>query len=102
MKIRLSVVTAAAAIAAATTLRGNSQYQGPASDANLRPIIGILSLPSEESAWNGKSYFAASYVKWIESGGARVVPLPYTQPDQVQAMLPVSPQVTPTAMGAAA
>ncbi|EFC38836.1 predicted protein [Naegleria gruberi] len=30
----------------------------------------------------GESYLAASYVKWIESGGARVVPIPYDLPQE--------------------
>lgn len=46
---------------------------------NNRPIIGILTLPSEylEFPNNTYSYMAASYVKFIESAGARVVPIPY-------------------------
>lgn len=39
---------------------------------NLRPLIGIVSQPTVDS--NG-SYIAASYVKWVESAGARAVPL---------------------------
>ncbi|EFA81874.1 peptidase C26 family protein [Heterostelium album PN500] len=43
---------------------------------NLRPIIGILSQPTNgEMASFGDQYIAASYVKWIESAGARVVPI---------------------------
>lgn len=38
---------------------------------NLRPIIGIVS----ETTTEGHSYIAASYVKYIESAGARVVPI---------------------------
>jgi len=42
---------------------------------NNRPIIGIL-----DQNYNDKhTYIAASYVKWIESAGARVVPLFYTK-----------------------
>ena len=42
---------------------------------NTRPIIGILdqNLHGDES----HTYIAASYVKWVESAGARVVPLLY-------------------------
>ena len=39
-----------------------------------RPIIGIL---DQDSSDNKHTYIAASYVKWIESAGARVVPLLY-------------------------
>jgi len=43
---------------------------------NNRPIIGILTQPSFDpiSQW-GESYIAASYVKYVESGGGRVVPV---------------------------
>lgn len=45
---------------------------------NNRPIIGILTQPAEDVflQW-GTSYIAASYVKFIESGGGRVVPVLY-------------------------
>lgn len=43
---------------------------------NNRPIIGILSVDCDgHFAEYGKSYIAASYVKNIESAGARVVPI---------------------------
>ncbi|XP_017284707.1 zgc:171566 [Kryptolebias marmoratus] len=44
---------------------------------NDRPIIGVLAqenLPGDQFA-AGFSYIAASYVKFLESGGARVVPI---------------------------
>nr|XP_015203813.1 PREDICTED: gamma-glutamyl hydrolase-like [Lepisosteus oculatus] len=44
---------------------------------NYRPIIGIVAqenLPSDPHA-QGSSYIAASYVKYLEAAGARVVPL---------------------------
>ena len=43
---------------------------------NNRPIIGILNQNFDD---NKHTYIAASYVKWIESSGARVVPLFYDQ-----------------------
>uniref|UniRef100_A0A3B3B551 folate gamma-glutamyl hydrolase n=1 Tax=Oryzias melastigma TaxID=30732 RepID=A0A3B3B551_ORYME len=43
-----------------------------AADRNDRPIIGVL---SQELVSNGSSYIAASYVKFLESAGARVVPV---------------------------
>ncbi|KXZ51986.1 hypothetical protein GPECTOR_10g1008 [Gonium pectorale] len=56
----------------------------PANDANLRPIIGILSQPGDPAP-DGQSYIAASYVKWLESAGARVVPIFYDMmPEQVE------------------
>jgi gamma-glutamyl hydrolase len=43
---------------------------------NERPIIGIIAQPyGHENANN--TYIAASYVKWIESAGGRVVPIPF-------------------------
>lgn len=47
------------------------------SSLNQRPIIGILAqenLPEDPSP-QGSSYIAASYVKFIESAGGRVVPV---------------------------
>lgn len=45
---------------------------------NLRPIIGILDQPTDEPLNNyGKTYLVASYIKWVESAGGRVVPVPY-------------------------
>lgn len=43
------------------------------SGLNLRPIIGILSEPSDSS--HGNAYIAASYIKYIESAGGRAVPI---------------------------
>jgi len=45
---------------------------------NDRPIIGIFTQPSPSVLSRfGNSYIAASYVKFIESAGARVVPIFY-------------------------
>ncbi|GAA6223889.1 gamma-glutamyl hydrolase-like [Lates japonicus] len=44
---------------------------------NYRPIIGVLAqenLPGDQLA-QGSSYIAASYVKYLEGAGARVVPI---------------------------
>ena len=41
---------------------------------NSRPVVGILSQPLDgENSY----YIAASYVKWLESAGARSIPIPY-------------------------
>jgi gamma-glutamyl hydrolase len=46
--------------------------------ATLRPIIGIVALPTDGSETKyGNYYIAASYVKFIESAGGRVVPIRY-------------------------
>ena len=36
------------------------------------PVIGVMSLDYREG---NQSFIAASYVKWIESGGGKVVPI---------------------------
>lgn len=51
-----------------------------AADTNLNdsPIIGIMTVPSESPHQyppDQYSYFDASYVKILESGGARIVPV---------------------------
>ncbi|EFC47222.1 predicted protein, partial [Naegleria gruberi] len=49
---------------------------------NDRPIIGIIAQPTGRTLSRyGNTYIAASYVKYVESGGARVVPIPYNLPE---------------------
>lgn len=62
----------------------------PAPDPNLnyRPVIGILSHPGDGASGRlnnatNASYIAASYVKFIESAGARVIPLIYNDPPHI-------------------
>ncbi|XP_024161279.1 gamma-glutamyl hydrolase 2 [Rosa chinensis] len=55
---------------------------------NYRPVIGILSHPGDGASGRlsnatGTSYIAASYVKFVESAGARVIPLIYNEPSDV-------------------
>jgi len=56
---------------------------------NLRPIVGILTQPTvpvlsevEGANGNNASSITASYVKWVEMAGARVVPIPYNATQQ--------------------
>jgi gamma-glutamyl hydrolase len=51
---------------------------------NNRPVIGILAQPvsDEEKNDDRHSYIAASYIKYIEGAGARVVPIPYDLPQE--------------------
>ena len=43
-------------------------------NTNTRPIIGVLSQEEwKNNQTTGNSYIAASYVKYLESAGARVV-----------------------------
>nr|DAD37759.1 TPA_asm: hypothetical protein HUJ06_008400 [Nelumbo nucifera] len=64
----------------------------PTSDAALyfRPVIGILSHPGDGASGRlnnatNASYIAASYVKFVESAGARVIPLIYNEPAEILA-----------------
>ena len=43
------------------------------------PVIGIVSQPlsTADEYGNSSLYIAASYVKWLEAGGARSIPIPY-------------------------
>ncbi|KAK1424062.1 hypothetical protein QVD17_19374 [Tagetes erecta] len=52
---------------------------------NYRPIIGIVTHPGDGASGRlnnatNASYIAASYVKFVESAGARVIPLIYNEP----------------------
>lgn len=49
-------------------------------DANDRPVIGILTqiVSDEEMKPYGDTYIPAAYVKYIESGGSRVMPIRVT------------------------
>ena len=51
--------------------------------SNPSPVIGVLAEPSTSLGHNvgGTSFIAASYVKWLEAAGARVVPLPFDLPE---------------------
>lgn len=42
-----------------------------------RPVVGVLTQPAAGSSRPQQQYIAASYVKYVESGGARVVPILY-------------------------
>lgn len=55
------------------------------SKLNFGLVIGILSHPSDGASGRlnnspNTSYIAASYVKFVESAGARVIPLIYNEP----------------------
>ncbi|XP_075272191.1 gamma-glutamyl hydrolase isoform X2 [Opisthocomus hoazin] len=51
--------------------------RGRPAGANERPIVGVLSQECHFKKFHkfGRSYIAASYVKFLESAGARVVPI---------------------------
>ncbi|XVF88000.1 hypothetical protein PTKIN_Ptkin19aG0014000 [Pterospermum kingtungense] len=59
-------------------------------DPNLyyRPVIGILTHPGDGASGRLNndtyaSYIAASYVKFVEAAGARVIPLIYNEPEEI-------------------
>jgi len=56
---------------------------------NNRPIIGILDQRWDEENEDNRTYVAASYVKWVESAGARAIPLFYDawSVEEMQSML---------------
>lgn len=61
----------------------------PATNPDLyyRPVIGIVSHPGDGASGRlsnatNASYIAASYVKFVEAGGARVIPLIYNEPPE--------------------
>ncbi|XP_071796479.1 gamma-glutamyl hydrolase-like [Asterias amurensis] len=65
------------------SLVGLSSIITLASAVNNRPIIGVLSqTTSGHFTQFGRAYIAASYVKYLESAGARVVPILVHQPDE--------------------
>jgi gamma-glutamyl hydrolase len=52
-----------------------------------RPVIGIVTHPGDGAAGRisndtSTSYIGASYVKFVEAGGARVIPLIYNEPEE--------------------
>ncbi|KAL9646878.1 hypothetical protein ABK040_013738 [Willaertia magna] len=49
-------------------------------NVNNRPIIGVFAQPTKDNR-HGNKYLAASYVKFLESAGARVVPIEYDLPE---------------------
>lgn len=60
----------------------------PDQKLNYRPVIGILSHPGDGASGRlsnatNASYIAASYVKFVESAGARVIPLIYNEPLEI-------------------
>ncbi|PIA33893.1 hypothetical protein AQUCO_03900032v1 [Aquilegia coerulea] len=62
----------------------------PAQDPNLyfRPVIGILTHPGDGASGRlnnatNASYIAASYVKFVESAGARVIPIVYNESQSI-------------------
>ena len=75
----LLTLAAAAAPTAAVRIPSDAAQQkqqhrrSKTASGTTRPIVGVLTQPT--SSAEGTSYIAASYVKYLESAGARVVPI---------------------------
>lgn len=68
---------------------GHKKSSCPLPDPSLydRPVIGILSHPGDGTSGRLRnatdaSYIAASYVKFVEAAGARVIPLIFNEPKE--------------------
>ena len=66
-----SVGTSDEAAAAASTASLPTLVSSVSSSPSPSPVIGILTQKIWHNNETASSYIAASYVKWIESGGAR-------------------------------
>ncbi|KAK7848870.1 gamma-glutamyl hydrolase 2 [Quercus suber] len=75
-------------LADSTTTTTTTACITPDPNLNYRPVIGILSHPGDGASGRlnnatNASYIAASYVKFVESAGARVIPLIYNEPSHI-------------------
>lgn len=61
---------------ASPAAHASQPLDGSTTSLNERPIIGVLSQPGDPAP-KSMSYIAASYIKWVESAGARVIPIFY-------------------------
>ncbi len=54
------------------------------STINNRPIVGILTQPSEYKEYPGSnySYIPTAYIEFVEASGARVLPIKYNLPNE--------------------
>lgn len=68
--------------------RSSPSCPAPDPKLNFRPVVGILTHPGDGASGRlnndtNASYIAASYVKFVESAGARVIPLIYNEPPEI-------------------
>lgn len=52
-------------------------YTRPQSVTTHRPVIGVLTLPEPGCGKYGNQVIATSNARWLQAGGARVVPIFY-------------------------
>lgn len=72
------LLQAVAAIRPHAAMQQQAVVESKNKELNNRPIVGILTqggLPEDKFVPKDGTYIAASYVKFVESGGARVVPI---------------------------
>jgi hypothetical protein len=101
--VLLHCVTASAARVPNIRLPSQRRESGQDVPLNSQPLVGILSQPGDGMnhetkltssiffTENTTSYIAASYVKFVESGGARAVPLIYNEPEETLRKVPPCP-----------
>jgi gamma-glutamyl hydrolase len=70
------------------SLISSTSCHAPDPTLYYQPVIGILSHPGDGASGRlsnatGANYIAASYVKFVEAAGARVVPLIFTEPTEI-------------------
>jgi Peptidase C26 len=82
----MKIIFALAVLALTCNAIAPRHYRLPTENDELndRPIVGVFAYPSEFNATYPSaqySYIAASYVKWVEQSGARVMPIPFDLSD---------------------
>ncbi|KAL8046682.1 hypothetical protein ABFX02_08G192716 [Erythranthe guttata] len=85
--LRIPCPSSCCGAAAHSTTEADAVSRLPRANPKLKlgPVIGILSHPGDGAGGRlnnapKASYIAASYVKFVESAGARVIPLIYNEP----------------------
>lgn len=63
-------------------------FQRPESVRTHRPVIGVLTLPEARCLQYGDQVIATSNARWLQAGGARVVPIFYdSSPEELEYVL---------------
>lgn len=88
--VALSLLVIASAEFSLSKRAEPDSYIRPPHRFTHRPVVGVLTLPITVGSQRklGKSSFATSYQRWIEGGGARVVPIFYdSTPEELDFIL---------------
>lgn len=63
-------------------------FQRPKGVHTHRPVIGVLTLPEPRCLRYGTQMMATSNARWLQAGGARVVPIFYdSSPEELEFVL---------------